>query len=315
MLLGYNTNGMAHHSLFDAIRLLADIGYQSVAITVDHHALSPKDPVLPHEMRRLRALLDEVKMCSVIETGARYLLDVRTKHEPTLVSADPAERCRRVEFYKHAIRCAAELGSDCVSLWSGVVRDAAPRDVATDRLLDGLRRVLDYAAGQGVNVGFEPEPDMLIGSMQQFDQLLERINSPNLRLTLDVGHLHCQRELPVANYIRRWGRRIVNVHLEDMRAGSHEHLMFGEGEIKFPSVLTALAEIGYRGGLHVELSRHSHEAPDAAQRAYDFLHPILKRIASKATEPTKPEAKKSVARRSELRVAGRRGKAKEKDEG
>lgn len=315
MLLGYNTNGMAHHGLFDAIRLLADIGYRSVAITIDHYALAPKDPVLPQEMRRLRALLDELKIRSVIETGARYLLDPRNRHEPTLVSADPADRLRRVEYYKHAIRCAAELGSDCVSLWSGAVRDGVARAEATNRLVDGLRRVLEYAAGQGVNIGFEPEPGMLIDSMQHFDQLLERINTANLRLTLDVGHLHCQREFPIVNYIRRWGRRIVNVHLEDMRAGSHEHLMFGEGEIKFPSVLTALAEIGYRGGLHVELSRHSHEAPDAAQRAYDFLHPILKRIASKATEPTKPEAKKSVARRSELRVAGRRGKAKEKDEG
>ena len=39
--LGYNTNGFAHHRLTDALRLLADIGYQSVAITLDHHALNP----------------------------------------------------------------------------------------------------------------------------------------------------------------------------------------------------------------------------------------------------------------------------------
>ena len=37
MLLGYNTNGLAHHDLFDAVELLADIGYRSVAITIDHY--------------------------------------------------------------------------------------------------------------------------------------------------------------------------------------------------------------------------------------------------------------------------------------
>ena len=28
MYLGYNTNGLAHHELFDTVDLLADIGYQ-----------------------------------------------------------------------------------------------------------------------------------------------------------------------------------------------------------------------------------------------------------------------------------------------
>jgi L-ribulose-5-phosphate 3-epimerase len=60
-----------------------------------------------------------------------------------------------------------------------------------------------------------------------------------------------------------------------MRAGVHEHLMFGEGEIDFPPVIASLAEIGYSGLLSVELSRHSHEGPSAARRAYNFLRPLL----------------------------------------
>jgi sugar phosphate isomerase/epimerase len=43
-------------------------------------------------------------------------------------------------------------------------------------------------------------------------------------------------------------------------------------------VLEALARAGYRGPLHVELSRHSHEAPQAAQRAYDFLSPLVRQL-------------------------------------
>ncbi len=276
MMLGYNTNGMAHHELFDAVALLAEIGYRGVAITIDHGALPPHGRYLRQRTGRLRLLLEQLGMRSVIETGARFLLDPRHKHEPTLLSADPAGRRRRIEFYKHAVKCAADLGSDCVSLWSGVLHDASlPDQQAMDRLAEGLGEVLQYAETQGVEIGFEPEPGMFIDSMESYQELLHRIDAANLRLTLDVGHLHCQDEVPIAKVIDRWEPQLINVHIEDMRRGTHEHLMFGEGEIDFPPILRALAESGYSGGVYVELSRHSHQAPQAARRAFEFLEPIV----------------------------------------
>jgi L-ribulose-5-phosphate 3-epimerase len=302
MFLGYNTNGLAHHDLFDAVQLLAGIGYQGVAITIDHNALPPYGSHGPQRITRLRRLLEQLGMRSVIETGARFLLDPAAKHEPTLLSAG---RRQRIEFYRYAIDCAAALQSDCVSLWSGVLHesnsvgtgpffggktlsanrrraenmDLSPSAVeqAVDRLAEGLGEVLDYAAGQGVAIGFEPEPGMLIDSMRAFEELLPRIDRPNLRLTLDIGHLQCQGETPIADVIRRWAPRLANVHIEDMRTGRHEHLMFGEGEIDFPPVLRALAEVGYTGGLYVELSRHSHEGPEAAQKAFKYLQTVAKK--------------------------------------
>jgi sugar phosphate isomerase/epimerase len=274
MLLGYNTNGLAHHDLPDAVRLLAEIGYRSVAITIDHGALSPRSDDLVGELGRVRRLLSELGMRSVIETGARFLLDPRRKHEPTLITTDTDARKRRIDFYRHAIRCAAELGSDCVSLWSGVLHERENDETVMRRLVDGLGEVLEYAAGNGMAIGFEPEPGMFIDSMKRFEQLLSALTDDRLRLTLDVGHLHCQGETPLAEQICRWAPMLINVHLEDMRRGVHEHLMFGEGEIDFALVLKALSATGYRGGIHVELSRHSHEGPAAARRAYEFLQAI-----------------------------------------
>jgi len=281
MLLGYNTNGLAHHALLDAVELLAQIGYRSVAVTIDHGALSPRDPAWPRQLTALRRRLRELGMRSVIETGARFLLDPATKHEPTLVTADPADRARRLEFYRHAIRCAAELGSNCVSLWSGILRGEPPREAAMSRLVEGLEEVLEYGTQHKVAIGLEPEPGMVIDSMTRYDELLGRLCNPGLKLTLDVGHLHCQGETPIAPQIDRWAGRLVNVHLEDMRCGVHEHLMFGEGQIDFPPVLAALVRSGYQGGLHVELSRHSHDAPRAARQVYDFLTPLLRAVEEK----------------------------------
>jgi sugar phosphate isomerase/epimerase len=275
MLLGYNTNGFAHHDPYEAVEVLAEIGYRSVALTLDHGPLNPYGVDFYRNAKQMRQLLDRFGMRSVIETGARFLLDPRVKHEPTLVSEDPAGRRRRVEFLCRAIDAAAQLKSDCVSLWSGVLRDRIDDEEALERLVAGLREVVDYASEREVAVGFEPEPGMAIDTMASFERLCERLERPELCLTLDVGHLHCLGEMPIAERIRRFAAQLVNVHLEDMRAGLHEHLMFGEGEIDFPPVLQALAEVGYAGGIHVELSRHSHMAPEAARRAFEFLSPLM----------------------------------------
>ncbi len=271
MQLGYNTNGLVHHHPLQAIELLADIGYGSVALTIDHGLCSPFEDDWRQQVDRLRRLLERLKMRSVVETGARYLLDPRRKHEPTLMSPLAADRTRRVEFLQHAIEVASLLGSDCVSLWSGVLLDHVDADVALNRLTAELELVVDSAVKKKVVLGFEPEPGMFIDTTASFRRLLQWIDVPELQLTMDVGHLYCQGEVPIRDYIHRWKDRIVNVHLEDMRAGVHEHLMFGEGEMDFRPILHAFREIGYQGGLHVELSRHSHEAPVIAQQAFDCL--------------------------------------------
>jgi sugar phosphate isomerase/epimerase len=275
MLLGYNTNGLAHHDPFDAVELLAEIGYQSVALTIDHQCLSPYRAGFASDLARMREALQRLKLRSVVETGARFLLDRNVKHEPTFMTADPAARQRRIEFYCRCVDIATALGSDCVSLWSGVLREPIGEFVALDRLVSGLQPVLDYAAGVNVAIGFEPEPGMFIDTMAKYDHLRQRIDAPHFRLTLDVGHLHCQGETPVEDYVARYADQLVNVHIEDMRRGIHEHLPFGEGEMDFPPLIRAFQVSGYHGGLHVELSRHSHDGARAAREAFRFLQPLV----------------------------------------
>ena len=171
MKLGYNTNGLANHSPFDGLQMLADTGYESVAITVDHHFLNPDRSESRAELMRLKNFLSKSNMHSVIETGARFLLDPRTKHAPTLIDPDPDQASRRIEYTKYCIDVAAELNSQCVSIWSGpkLTGDTFPE--ALDRLAKNLEPVLQYASEKQVDVGFEPEPGMLIDTTGRFERL------------------------------------------------------------------------------------------------------------------------------------------------
>lgn len=284
MQLGYNTNGLANHNLLDAIGLLAEIGYSGISITLDHNVLDPYDNKLNTQLDDVAGALKKSSLSCVIETGARFLLDPLHKHEPTLVSPEPSARASRIDFLNRAIDIAARLDASCVSLWSGVVHDGAGQAEAFSRLLESLPAVLAEAERRQVVLAFEPEPGMLIDTVERYNELLNQladkgVDTRGLGLTIDVGHLHCQGELPIAEKIRASADQLVNVHIEDMRAGVHEHLMFGEGEIDFPPVIAALAEIRYDGLLSVELSRHSHEGPEAARRAYNYLRPLVQAAA------------------------------------
>jgi sugar phosphate isomerase/epimerase len=271
MRFGYNTNGFAHHSLEKALCVLTELGYESVAITLDYHALNPFNVNLSAELRNIRQLLQSLRLRCVIETGARFLLDPRLKHQPTLLSADPSDRFKRLRFLKSAVTIAHALAADAVSFWSGTPLDNAGEEVLMDRLIEGCRELCEDAAAKQVRLAFEPEPGMFIDRMTRFADLYKRVNHANFGLTVDIGHLHCQGETPIADYLRAWRECLWNVHIEDMRKGVHEHLMFGEGEIDFVPVLRTLEEIGYEGGVHVELSRHSHDAVNTARRALEFL--------------------------------------------
>ncbi|GAA0386835.1 sugar phosphate isomerase/epimerase [Microbispora corallina] len=259
---GYGTNGFANHRLEDALGVIASLGYEGVALTLDQDHL---DPYAPGAARRVAAVADRLRdlgLGVVVETGARYLLDPWRKHAPTLLHD---ERERRLDFLWRAADIGADLGAEAVSFWAGVRPEAVPPEVAWDRLVDGCARLLEHSE---VPLGFEPEPGMLVETIAGWRRLYDALGRPpGFGVTLDIGHCRCLEPGPVPECVASVAEHLVNVQIDDMRRGVHEHLEFGEGEIDFPPVLAALAGSGYRGLVAVELPRHSHAAPDVAARS------------------------------------------------
>jgi sugar phosphate isomerase/epimerase len=280
MFFGYNTNGFADHRLEDTIKILAEVGYGGLALTADYHTIDPLADHWRERARRIDRKLRDAGMGVVIETGARFILDIRRKHQPTLLDPDRHNALDRLHFLEACIRLAADLDADCVSYWSGTPVGDSPPKIHMARLVEACLRLCDFAEGRRVRLAFEPEPGMFIDTMDKFAELHGKVNRPNFGLTLDVGHLQCNGELPIGDHIQRWMDSLWNVHIEDMRRGKHEHLMFGEGEIDFPHVMNTLREIGYQRGVYVELSRHSHDAVEAAKKSLAFLKAIPRETAT-----------------------------------
>ncbi|MEU4154158.1 sugar phosphate isomerase/epimerase family protein [Streptomyces sp. NPDC026659] len=269
---GYGTNGLADLRLDDALALLADLGYDGVGLTLDHMHLDPLAPDLAARTRRLAHRLAALDLEVTVETGARYVLDPRRKHGPSLLAPDPADRARRADLLIRAVQVAADLGAHAVHCFSGTLPPGTDEDTAWDRLAGALTPVLEAATAADVPLAVEPEPGHLLATLADFHHLRDLLGDPaHLGLTLDIGHCQCLEPLSPADCVRAAAPWLRHVQIEDMRRGRHEHLPFGDGEIDFPAVLAALAATSYRGLTVVELPRHSHAGPHFAEISLPFL--------------------------------------------
>ncbi|GAA2392580.1 sugar phosphate isomerase/epimerase family protein [Dactylosporangium salmoneum] len=279
---GYGTNGFSNHRLDDALDVIAGLGYQGVALTLDHHHLDPFDAHLARHVRTVGQRLGELGLGVVIETGARFLLDKWHKHAPTLLDDEPGPR---LDFLRRAVRIGADLGAEAVSFWAGVRPPGVPAEEAWRRLVGGCAEVLAAAEGAEMMLGFEPEPGMLVESMADWERLRADLGAPvRFGLTLDIGHCRCLEPVPADECVRLAAGSLVNVQIDDMVRGVHEHLEFGQGEVDFPPVMRALADIGYGGLVAVELPRHSHAAPSVARDSLAFLREAEQRSLDRFQE-------------------------------
>ncbi len=263
----YNTNGTANHRLDEAIALIADAGYDGVALTLDIHHLDPFADGFRAELRRVAALLRAHSLGCVIETGARFLLDPRQKHEPTLVTADSEGRARRVAFLTRALEAAAETGAEAMSFWAGVPKPGVTAAQVRDWVAEGAAEIARRAEQLGTVAALEPEPGMAIETAADWQALA----IPGLRLALDTGHCLVTGEMDPADAVRRYAADLGTVAIEDMARGVHVHLPFGEGDMDVPGVLAALNEVGFSGLVCVELSRESHRADTMVPGALAWL--------------------------------------------
>ena len=265
----YNTNGAANHRLMDAVALVAEAGYDGVALTLDHHHL---DPMEEGWVQRAEALARELHRRSfgcVIETGARFLLDPRRKHEPTLLTPSAEGRALRVAFLRRAVDIGAILGAEAVSFWAGVPLPGVDRGEAGVWLLQGVSQVLEHAERRGVSAALEPEPGMLVETLDAWTLLHAHL--PHLALALDLGHCLVTQEREPAAAVREFAPHLGTVAIEDMRRGDHTHLPFGEGDMDIPACLDALEAVGFRRLVCVELSRESHRADRMIPQSLDWL--------------------------------------------
>lgn len=279
MKLSFSTNAFTGYTAAEAVRKIAGIGYAGVELLADVPHLFMDDLDLK--------MIEDVGR-AVEETGIEVSnINANTVRgyygygpfwdpllEPSLSSSDEPARAWRIEYTKRCVDLARELDCRNVSVTSGHIYPGSTPEEATARLKESLSEIAGYAEENGVRIGVEYEPGLLIEYSSELRALIDTIPSACIGANLDLGHSHCVGEDPEAVF-ERLCDRVFHVHLEDIKGRVHYHLIPGLGDMDFAKLFGLHRKYNYDGFITVELYTYSEEPEDAARKAYEYLERLL----------------------------------------
>jgi sugar phosphate isomerase/epimerase len=142
-------------------------------------------------------------------------------------------------------------------------------------MLERTRVLVDIATDYDVILAQEFEPGFVVGSTAHLLRLFEEIPSPRLAANLDLGHLFLCDPDPIAS-IYQVGDKIVHAHISNMPAGVHDHLLPEEGDMQLATYVRALMDLGFRGGMALDIYKYDYEA--VASRSVAYLRDLLAQL-------------------------------------
>ncbi len=279
MKLSFSTNAFTGYTAAEAVRKIASVGYAGVEILADvpHIFMDDIDITTIEDVRR-----------AVVETGIEVSnINANTVRgycgygpywdpllEPSLSSPDEQARRWRIEYTKRCVELSRELDCQNVSVTSGHIYPGSTPEEGTAHLKASLSEIALYAEENGVRIGVEYEPGLLIEYSSELRALIDGIPSAYIGANLDLGHSHCVGEDPETVF-ERLNDRVFHVHLEDIKGRVHFHLIPGLGDMDFARLFSLHRKYNYNGFITVELYTYSEEPEAAARKAYEYLERLL----------------------------------------
>lgn len=214
------------------------------------------------EAIEMRTVTDEAEAKEIrqasIDSGLKIHSVMNEAHwRLPLSSSDPDVVSRSVQGMETSLRNAALWGADTVLLVPAVV-DASTsyRDAWTRSQRVIRERLLPLAEKLKVVIAIEEVWNKFLLSPLEFAAYVDEMDSPWLRAYFDVGNVVFYGY--PQDWIRTLGKRIVKVHVKDFKLdrgkGQFAWKNLGEGDIDWPEVRRALADIGYSGYVTTEVS-------------------------------------------------------------
>ena len=197
---------------------------------------------------------------------------------PGVISLDPAERRKAMEWFRRGAEVAAWFES--ANLWidsyfpplellDGTLPTTAlvygqglrvhvPREFSWaefwKRFVEAVAECSAIAKEYGLPLLVEPRVGETVTNSDGMLRLWEAVGDDNLGFILDVAHQHAQKEMiPLA--IEKLGRTLKYVHVADNDSRDNRHFPPGDGNVDWDEVFSLLARKGFDGFFAVDLEK------------------------------------------------------------
>ena len=145
-----------------------------------------------------------------------------------------------------------------------------------DATIEGIKALLPLIEHKPIKLALEPHYGSQIMTAEDYQSIFSRINSSQVGITFDSGHLH-SAEVDWRSLIQHYPERIFNFHVKDHI--KKQSVPLGEGEIDLHAYIEELHAIGYEGALAVELEVMDPEnLPRYCADAFVYLRGLVKDV-------------------------------------
>jgi hexulose-6-phosphate isomerase len=251
MFPALNTAALDEQDPARQCRIAAAAGFRGIEFTVvSDGPLTPETPI-----GAFRELHDAAAQAGLAVVGVSTGLWFQTNY----ASPQPQDRQRALDLTLRLLDQAAVLGGGSVLVIPAVVgRATDPRPIvgyrdALNRTYEALAALRHEAEDRGAILALETVWNRFLLSPAEAVDLLDRVNSPNVGMYIDVGNLLAYGY--PQDWIATLGRHVARVHAKDYdvsKPGRAGFCALGEGSVDWPAICAALREIGYDGPLTYE---------------------------------------------------------------
>jgi L-ribulose-5-phosphate 3-epimerase len=170
-----------------------------------------------------------------------------------LSSDDAAVVEKSLAGMRTSLHNAKLWGSGAVLLVPAVVNPRTSYRDAWTRSQDQIRKLLPLAEELKIVIAIEEVWNKFLLSPLEMATYIAEFKSPLIKAWFDVGNVVLYGY--PQDWIRTLGKNISNVHLKDFKRkeGGYAWVNLGDGDVDWPAVRQAFADIGYSGSAIAEL--------------------------------------------------------------